>query len=372
MDLCEDQGGQLAVPTSDENFHEIMDLAEGLVDPAIHEKCLHPTGALLIWAGPTDEWAEGQWVSPYTRQPTKAKFWDVGQPVGNGIGNATAGAGNVTGGGGGASDVGRRANCATTGLARRWQNTECGELNCALCHFPVAMNLSMRGLCAAETKLMDGYFDKFYFARGFINGQPHWRGLGKSHIFYLPEAQIWRLESYYDRSRYADYLAEDQDDPNGFYPTGRSKWTVAEGICQLKDAERPLSLSNCIWNNGSGYDFTCSTGRCIPIGKRCDLVDDCPDASDEADCNILNVGGDYSSSNFPILKGGVPLQVKVNVTILAFAEINTVALAITTDFVLLMQWKDPRLTFANLLEAVDLNRGEILSSSINSNHRRRI
>jgi hypothetical protein len=49
------------------------------------------------------------------------------------------------------------------------------------------------------------------------------------------------------------------------------------------------------------------------------------------------------------------LQVKMNVSILAFAEINTVTLAITVDFILLMKWNDPRLVFNNLLESVDLN-----------------
>ena len=105
------------------------------------------------------------------------------------------------------------------------------------------MNLSMRGLCAAETKVMDGYFDKFYFARGFVNGKPHWRGLGKSHVYYLPDSQTWRLESYYDRGRYAEYVVENDDsDPHAFFPTGRSVWNIREGICQLKDSTRPLSL----------------------------------------------------------------------------------------------------------------------------------
>jgi hypothetical protein len=49
------------------------------------------------------------------------------------------------------------------------------------------------------------------------------------------------------------------------------------------------------------------------------------------------------------------VQVKMNVSILAFAEINTVSLAITVDFILLMKWNDPRLVFNNLLESVDLN-----------------
>ncbi len=37
-------------------------------------------------------------------------------------------------------------------------------------------------------------------------------------------------------------------------------------------------------------------------------MDDCPDASDEEDCNILALDETYRASNFPILKSNLPLQ----------------------------------------------------------------
>ncbi len=40
-------------------------------------------------------------------------------------------------------------------LDRRWENADCLDRQCALCHFPIRMNLSMRGLCPSETK--EGY-----------------------------------------------------------------------------------------------------------------------------------------------------------------------------------------------------------------------
>lgn len=32
-----------------------------------------------------------------------------------------------------------------------------------------------------------------------------------------------------------------------------------------------MSLTNCMYNDGSGYDFTCTDGTCILMDKRCDL-----------------------------------------------------------------------------------------------------
>ena len=44
-------GGAIAVPMSDEQYHEMMDVAESIVDKEIHEKCLLGSGALVIWNG---------------------------------------------------------------------------------------------------------------------------------------------------------------------------------------------------------------------------------------------------------------------------------------------------------------------------------
>jgi len=329
---CSNQGGAIAVPVSDENYHELMDIAENIVDKDIHEKCVHASGSLIIWGGPTDEWDEDVWMNPYTKEPVEASFWEAGQPNG-----------------------GQGENCIRTYLDRRWQDKSCEEQNCAFCNFPTRMNLSIRGLCASETKLMEGYYDTFYFLSGFISLKPHWRGLGKSHIYFRPRRQTWRLESFYDTDRYAEFFADDTN-PYTYYPTGRTKWFINEGICQKKGlVPYKMSLTNCIYNDGSGYDFTCTDGTCVNMDMRCNLVDDCPDGSDEKDCDILEVASDYRNELFPITLSGDALEVGVNVSILAFPDISTLDMSFLADFVLLMRWVDPRLQFYNLVETYELN-----------------
>ena len=39
------------VKVSDENHHELMDVVGSLVNPEIHENCIHSTGDVIIWIG---------------------------------------------------------------------------------------------------------------------------------------------------------------------------------------------------------------------------------------------------------------------------------------------------------------------------------
>ena len=45
-------------------------------------------------------------------------------------------------------------------------------------------------LFTADIKLMEGFFDTEYFIEGYVNKQPHWRGLGKSHIYFIKKTKV--------------------------------------------------------------------------------------------------------------------------------------------------------------------------------------
>ena len=45
---CHNMGGSIMVPESDENYHELMDIAESMVNREIHEKCMHASGKTKV------------------------------------------------------------------------------------------------------------------------------------------------------------------------------------------------------------------------------------------------------------------------------------------------------------------------------------
>jgi len=158
----------------------------------------------------------------------------------------------------------------------------------------------------------------------------------------------------YDSKKYATFAADDTRSYT-FYPTGRTSWKINSGICRLAGGEeRRLSLTNCVLDNGR-TDFTCRDGTCIPINNLCDLTADCPDKTDEKDCEQLVLPEDYRGEKFPIQNSGTPIGLYVNVSILAFPEIDTLQSTYLVDFVLSMRWIDPRLKYKNLKDVYFLN-----------------
>jgi len=326
--FCSNLGGVYPTPINEENYHEIMDVTESLVKTDIHERCMHASGNIVVWIGASDEWEEGVWVNPYTKELLGFDgFWETSYPNG-----------------------GPTQNCARSYIDRRWRDEYCDSSYCALCEFGNRMNLTLRGLCQQDVKLMEGFFDIEYFIHEFWNLKPHWRGLGKSHIMYQPKTKVWRLESFYETEKYADLTADDTV-PQGFYPLGRKTWVINDGICQLSGGvKRSMTMTTCFPDK-----FTCDDGTCVNIRQRCNLVVDCPDSSDEKDCRLLKIEDAYRSELFPRAVDGGAITVMINISILAFPKIDTLNLYYTADFVMSMRWVDPRLTYYDLRGRTDLN-----------------
>ena len=72
---------------------------------------------------------------------------------------------------------------------------------------------------------------------------------------------------------------------------------------------------------------------------------DCPDGSDELECNLIKWDKSYKPTHTPF---GTPFKVFVSANILAFPSIDTLGLKFTANFFLNLRWFDDRLQFKNL------------------------
>ena len=94
---------------------------------------------------------------------------------------------------------------------------------------------------------------------------------------------------------------------------------------------------------------------CLHCSSKCDTHLDCQDETDENDCDYLKMPKNYAKELIPGTVEGKSIQVKMNLSFLAFPVIDTAGLKFTVDFYLQMSWHDNRLTFRDLNEASILN-----------------
>ena len=78
-----------------------------------------------------------------------------------------------------------------------------------------------------------------------------------------------------------------QNVPN--YPLGRREWIVKDPNCGIAEGRRNMTISICEFRR----EFTCHSGHCISIDKRCDERQDCHDDSDEIDCTLVYIPEQY-------------------------------------------------------------------------------
>ena len=113
----------------------------------------------------------------------------------------------------------------------------------------------------------------------------------------------------------------------------------------------PLSFNACKKN-----EYNCQDGHCIDIIARCDGKTDCPDKTDEINCNMVEIDDSYIKDvPAPSIVQGALSIINVGVDVLAIQEINEVDSVFALQCELHLTWCDPRITLNNLKENVNLN-----------------
>ena len=133
---------------------------------------------------------------------------------------------------------------------------------------------------------------------------------------------------------------------NSDFPMGRQKWDLIQGdtICN-KDigSSIQLTLSLCYPDK-----FTCDSGECVPLEKRCNIELNCNDQTDEKDCYGLKIENHYAKEKSPVSVTADPTIIYINVSLQAFPSISTKDNKFSTDFYLKIRWYDLRLNMWNL------------------------
>ena len=97
-------------------------------------------------------------------------------------------------------------------------------------------------------------------------------------------------------------------------------------------------------------EFTCDSGTCVDIFKRCNNRKDCDDGSDEDNCTMLRLSHSYDKSTPPELPDDVEESndIHASVQIINIDFIDTVNMVVGLTIDLTLKWKDYNINFENI------------------------
>ena len=211
---------------------------------------------------------------------------------------------------------------------------------CTVCEFTQTPMLGLKGTCQTQNAPNWNYYlsrsnSTVYFFEGYK------RDLIRNVNF------GWSIEK-----RSGEVFAR-LTESGQYGPLGRNSWQLSKygrNLCPRTDTKIQLTLSTCGLNQ-----FTCNSGHCINIYRRCDDVKDCEDDSDEKNCEVVFVPENYKKEPTRRLDYSIN-NIYTKVTILKFDSIDKSGVLDIT-LTIQMRWRDPRLTYLNIMDEGQINGG---------------
>lgn len=125
---------------------------------------------------------------------------------------------------------------------------------------------------------------------------------------------------------------------------GLKYWSIDDPTCHVKNAHYPLSISVCKFP----FEFTCGSGLCIDISKRCNEKKDCSDGSDEELCTLLQIPASYDKANKPASEGNDNVSsIEIKARLVKINSIDTINMMNVFTVEIDFKWHDHRLKFSN-------------------------
>ena len=329
--ICEIHGGSLALPRSENETRAILDIVFEHQETCIGKEIVGHDSSIWIAAKKSNfEWYEiGEEMSE-SSIGSRLSYTKVIQ-----------------------STTSSTTKCTYIRNDGAWLDgiRECNRISlCIVCQFKTQPVVTVKGVC------YDGEIDwNFYPIIGARNELEKYEGYKKVDITYDNKTEKWNIVAkpgypqnfiaYFSKNEFTTIT----------HPIGRKKWFYQDKLCQVKDSRYSFSISICDYPT----QFTCNSGHCIDISKRCDEKADCLDKSDEDLCHLINVPLSYNRANAPESSiDGSPLEIKIQSRIIAIDSIDTVNMIVTVTLELDLEWFDKRLTFSN----PDTNQGNLISN----------
>ena len=211
----------------------------------------------------------------------------------------------------------------------------CESLNlCLICSFNYIPVYTLKGQCEKSTSR-----ERYYYMLTDSSNQVElFMGLTKNSNISL-QGGLW--------IKVGNNNFEKMEFNNSNYPLGRYNWNWFDTTCGVKYLEkRKFTFSVCKF----GTEYSCDSGKCIKMEKRCDAVYDCEDKSDEDECNHVSFPGAYDRLSAPFISKGKnqTLDIATKITIEKIDFIDTLKMKIGLTLTVQMKWKDRRLGYTNL------------------------
>ncbi len=183
--------------------------------------------------------------------------------------------------------------------------------------------------------------EELYYPNIRLKGFYIWLGLKSSIIAY--NNGVWQGKSLNASVKVRATLEN--------FLMGKNKWFIQS----IDSPQESLSHLNLSMNPCKNEEFACDDGSCVAYKERCDGQYNCPDNSDEKDCNFIIRPFDYNREEILPFWGTSKVDVFINLHILEVLSVNINSGRMDLKLNITMTWYDDRLTYQFLNDDVRQN-----------------
>ena len=318
--LCATHGGKIITPKSSKENSEVMNILKKHSTTCLEDNVPHVANRdMAAWLGLT--YKESIWYEV-----------DDDKIIGNVSYSNWNNRPNET----------RDTSCAFLGKDGKWSfktDEACfpNLVLCTVCEFSEFPVFTVNGLCSS----LDTDFN-YYLHLDDSNRISYYEGYKAYNLIKYNNTWMFEPKRGEQTSSKVFWKSENENS----YPVGRSTWNIHAPICESKKEEKQLSFSKCEFGN----EFTCNSGHCVALHKRCDFFFDCNDRSDEEGCKLIQKPDTYRKVQPPEPRNrSEALPITTEVEIITIDSIDAVNMLVGLTINIRVKWRDPRLTFANLV-----------------------